>query len=63
MHGEIDLLGVNVLHHGHGLPPGLVVVRVDVGQVVGGVTLLSDVVVANVTLAIDALRLKRDSIR
>ena len=62
MHGEIDLLGVNVLHHGHGLPPGLVVVGVDVSQVFGRVPLLRDVVVADVALAVDAVGLKLISI-
>jgi hypothetical protein len=50
---------MHVFKHGDGLPPGLVVVGVDVGQEVGRVALLEDVVVANVALAVDAVSLAK----
>jgi hypothetical protein len=40
------------------LTPGLVVIGVDVGQVVGRVTLFRDVVVTDVALAVNAVSLK-----
>ena len=58
MNRQVDFLGVDVFEHGDGLPPGLVVVGVDIRQVFGRVTLLRDVVVADVALAVDAVGLK-----
>ena len=58
MNRQIDFLGVNIFEHRDGLPPGLVVVGVDDRQVVGRVTLLRDVVVTDVALAVDAMSLK-----
>ena len=55
--GEVDVLVVEVLDHGDGLPPGGVEVLVEVGEELRRVPLPLLVVFAVVALAVDAVRL------